>query len=263
MKARNYIFTVINILVAGLPIGLTWDLIAYLFYLAFVATFIALTAWNTVGDYIAILIVFRGKRNDKQITHGIRRYLELATINSVLSPDDCKVYWTESTIAYLIPISQKRVVMSKPMMGCSHQDLGYRLFLSVPKEAYDNQMMLSRKVLLISIVCYVVVLRLMELWAIVALAILRFIFSLVTMIVTGALFEGFWKIVRAIMIGISLGTLAWKINKAVNFLQDKALEILMKQTKQGTFDYLEESGRPEIPATWGQRDRERNTRNRL
>ena len=116
--------------------------------------------------------------------------------------------------------------------------------LLYPDEAYIPNLVLSRKTLLLSIFCYVLILRFIELWTIIAAVIVRLVFAAIAVIVTGSFYEGVHKMMEAIWIGAALGKVVWKINECFNFIQDKMVEFVMKRTMTGTFDYLKKSGIP-------------------
>lgn len=246
MKCKNYGLALLNVAVAGLLILVGWDWILYGFYFVSAVLFIALTAWNAVGDYIAVLFVFHARRvpQEAQITPALNRFCQSATAAGKISGNGCKFYYAESRIPYFIPISRRRIVLSTALEEYLIADKNGRLFCDVPALSYDPPIVFSRKVLLMSIICYVVVLRFGELMAIIGAAVVRFCMAVAMVIATGAIFEGLWKMIRAILIGVALGTVIWKINEAVNFVQDKAVDFLMKQTMRGTFDYLKKSGQP-------------------
>lgn len=144
----------------------------------------------------------------------------------------------------LIPISRKRVVLSLALEDYLIHDYDENLYRDVPDEAYIPNLVLSRKTLLLSIFCYVLILRFIELWTIIAAVIVRLVFAAIAVIVTGSFYEGVHKMMEAIWIGAALGKVVWKINECFNFIQDKMVEFVMKRTMTGTFDYLKKSGIP-------------------
>ena len=146
--------------------------------------------------------------------------------------------------AKIIPISRKRVVLSLALEDYLIHDYDGNLYRDVPDEAYIPNLVLSRKTLLLSIFCYVLILRFIELWTIIAAVIVRLVFAAIAVIVTGSFYEGVHKMMEAIWIGAALGKVVWKINECFNFIQDKMVEFVMKRTMTGTFDYLKKSGIP-------------------
>lgn len=156
----------------------------------------------------------------------------------------CRFYYAESRIPYFIPISRKRVVLSLALEDYLIHDYDENLYRDVPDEAYIPNLVLSRKTLLLSIFCYVLILRFIELWTIIAAVIVRLVFAAIAVIVTGSFYEGVHKMMEAIWIGAALGKVVWKINECFNFIQDKMVEFVMKRTMTGTFDYLKKSGIP-------------------
>ena len=243
---KNYLFAALNVAVSGLGILLGWDLFLYSIYCAFAILLIALTAWNTIGDWCVILFAFHAKRVPQEalMMPALQRYLSQAVAGDKFLRPGCKFYYAESRIPYFIPISRKKVVLSLALEDYLIQDRNGSLYRDVPLDAYIPKVVFSRKVLLVSILCYVLILRFLEIWAIVAVAILKFCGAVIVVIVTGGFWEGIGKLLQAIWIGMALGALAWKINEFASCLQDKAVDFLMKRTMQGTFDYLKKSGMP-------------------
>lgn len=136
------------------------------------------------------------------------------------------------------------MVLSLALEDYLIRDYDGSLYRDVPDEAYIPKLVLSRKALLLSIFCYVLILRFIELWMVIGAAVVRLVFAVVAVIVTGSFYEGFHKMMEAIWIGAALGKVIWKINECFNFIQDKMVEFVMKRTMTGTFDYLKKSGIP-------------------
>lgn len=136
------------------------------------------------------------------------------------------------------------MVLSLALEDYLIHDYDGNLYRDVPDEAYIPNLVLSRKTLLLSIFCYVLILRFIELWTIIAAVIVRLVFAAIAVIVTGSFYEGVHKMMEAIWIGAALGKVVWKINECFNFIQDKMVEFVMKRTMTGTFDYLKKSGIP-------------------
>lgn len=107
---------------------------------------------------------------------------------------------------------------------------------------YDIKLMISRNVLLLSLISYTIVIRFMELWAIIFAVTVKLIFSLVMLIVTGALFGSVREMADAISLGSLIGTVALKINDIANYIQDKIIEVAMKWVFTYSFQFVEESG---------------------
>ena len=243
---KNYMLAALNVAVAGLPFLVGWDLVLYGVYCGFAVLLLGLTAWNPVGDWISILFVFYAKAVPEEalIMPALRRYLREAISGKGYLKPKCRFYYAESRIPYFIPISRKRVVLSLALEDYLIHDYDENLYRDVPDEAYIPNLVLSRKTLLLSIFCYVLILRFIELWTIIAAVIVRLVFAAIAVIVTGSFYEGVHKMMEAIWIGAALGKVVWKINECFNFIQDKMVEFVMKRTMTGTFDYLKKSGIP-------------------
>lgn len=243
---KNYMLAALNVAVAGLPFLVGWDLVLYGVYCGFAVLLLGLTAWNPVGDWFSILFVFYAKAVPEEalIMPALRRYLREAISGKGYLKPKCRFYYAESRIPYFIPISRKRVVLSLALEDYLIHDYDGNLYRDVPDEAYIPNLVLSRKTLLLSIFCYVLILRFIELWTIIAAVIVRLVFAAIAVIVTGSFYEGFHKMMEAIWIGAALGKVIWKINECFNFIQDKMVEFVMKRTMTGTFDYLKKSGIP-------------------
>ncbi len=117
------------------------------------------------------------------------------------------------------------------------------LLRSVPEDVYTSKLMFSRKVLLLSLVCYAVVIRIMELWAIFFAVAVKAVFSLAILIATGALFGSSREMSNAVSLGSFIGSVALKINDIANYIQDKIINWIMKETFLSSFQMIEESGR--------------------
>lgn len=243
---KNYGLAALNVAVAGLPILAGWDVSLYLIYWGLALLLLAMVVWNPVGELCVVWFVFHARRvpDEALIMPALRRYLRDATSKGDYLKQKCRFYYAESRIPYFIPISRERVVLSLALEDYLIQDHTGALYRDVPKEAYIPKMVFSRRLILLSILCYVLILRFIEVWTIVAVALVRFIGAVVMMIVTGAFFEGLGKMLEAICVGVALGTIAWKINEWFSFIQDKIVEFLMERTMKGTFDYLKKSGMP-------------------
>ena len=144
---------------------------------------------------------------------ALRRYLREAISGKGYLKPKCRFYYAESRIPYFIPISRKRVVLSLALEDYLIHDYDGNLYRDVPDEAYIPNLVLSRKTLLLSIFCYVLILRFIELWTIIAAVIVRLVFAAIAVIVTGSFYEGVHKMMEAIWIGAALGKVVWKINE--------------------------------------------------
>lgn len=113
------------------------------------------------------------------------------------------------------------------------------LIRSIPKERYENSFIYSRRVLLLSIVSYAIVLRFIELWIIFFAFAVRTIFALVMVIVTGSIFGSAQDVRNAISFGSILGKIAIKINDCVNSLQDKIIKLIVTLTMENSIRHLE------------------------
>ena len=176
---KNYMLAALNVAVAGLPFLVGWDLVLYGVYCGFAVLLLGLTAWNPVGDWFSILFVFYAKAVPEEalIMPALRRYLREAISGKGYLKPKCRFYYAESRIPYFIPISRKRVVLSLALEDYLIHDYDGNLYRDVPDEAYIPNLVLSRKTLLLSIFCYVLSLRFIELWTIIAAVIVRLVFA--------------------------------------------------------------------------------------
>lgn len=166
---KNYMLAALNVAVAGLPFLVGWDLVLYGVYCGFAVLLLGLTAWNPVGDWFSILFVFYAKAVPEEalIMPALRRYLREAISGKGYLKPKCRFYYAESRIPYFIPISRKRVVLSLALEDYLIRDYDGSLYRDVPDEAYIPKLVLSRKALLLSIFCYVLILRFIELWMVI------------------------------------------------------------------------------------------------
>lgn len=203
---KNYMLAALNVAVAGLPFLVGWDLVLYGVYCGFAVLLLGLTAWNPVGDWFSILFVFYAKAVPEEalIMPALRRYLREAISGKGYLKPKCRFYYAESRIPYFIPISRKRVVLSLALEDYLIHDYDGNLYRDVPDEAYIPNLVLSRKTLLLSIFCYVLILRFIELWTIIAAVIVRLVFAAIAVIVTGSFYEGVHKMMEAIWIGAAI-----------------------------------------------------------
>lgn len=240
---KNYCLAATNLLIASLPILLTWDPIICLYYLGIWVFLLSLLCWNIIGDTVVVLFVIRAHPlpQDAVITPKLNRYIEAMAKKGLLRPKNISLYYTDSDIPYCIPLSKKRIIISFALAKLLERKDESLLYTGVPRQAYDAKVIISRKVLLLSLVNYTVVIRIMELWAIVFALVVKLIIILAVMIATGAFFGNSRDVGNAFSAGSFIGDIVLKINKVVNFLQDKIIKFVMDWTLKNSFQLFEES----------------------
>ena len=101
--------------------------------------------------------------------------------------------------------------------------------------------MISRKVALLSLASYAIVIRIMELWAIFFAVAVKAIMALVMLITSGALFGSAREMVNAASFGSAIGRIILKINDVASYIQDKLIDFAMKITCSNSYRIIEES----------------------
>lgn len=236
---KNYCFAVFNVVIAGLPILFTWEPKIYFWFLGSMYIFISLTSWNPLGEIIIILNLHAKKiLHNEQMFFALNQYLKYLLKNDLLE-EQCALYYTNIQFLFCFPISRKKLIVPLCIENqIINQGIEF-LIRSIPKERYENSFIYSRRVLLLSIVSYAIVLRFIELWIIFFAFAVRTIFALVMVIVTGSIFGSAQDVRNAISFGSILGKIAIKINDCVNSLQDKIIKLIVTLTMENSIRHLE------------------------
>src|SRR5699024_2850021 len=141
-----------------------------------------------------------------------------------------------------IPISTKVFVVSLALQDVLDRKGASLLIQSIPKETYEPQLIISQKVLLLSLISYTIVLRVMEFWAIFLAAAIKAIFAFVSVMCSGAWFGGsLQEIINAASWGSLIGSIGLKINDITNFIQDKLIDLALKFTCSSMYYFVKES----------------------
>lgn len=236
---KNYCLTILNIIIAGLPILFIWEPKIYFCYFGSMCLFVLLSSWNPLGE-IVIILNLRAKKilHNRDMFFALNQYLKYLLKNNLIE-EQCSLYYTNIKFLSCFPISRKKLIVPLNMEDQIINKGDQFLINSIPKERYETSLMFSRRVLLLSIVGYAIVLRIIELWAIFFAFAVRAIFALVMVIATGSIFESAKDVGNAISFGTFLGNIAVKINDIVNSLQDKIINLIMTLTMENSIKSLE------------------------
>lgn len=242
---KNYMLAAINVMISSLPIWITWPPIVATYYCGGAVLLLLLLSWNTLGTIIVVHFVFRAKplHQDAAIAPALNQYLQTVIGKGFMKERDSTIYYTGSESPYCIPVNKCNIVISLALEERLRRNGANLLLQGVPESMYDIKLMISRNVLLLSLISYAIVIRFMEFWAIIFAVAVKLIFSLVMLIVTGALFGSGREMANAISLGSLIGTVALKINDIANYIQDKIIEVAMKWVLTYSFQFVEESGR--------------------
>lgn len=241
---KNYMLAAINVMISSLPIWVTWSPIVGTYYCGGAVLFLLLFSWNTFGTFIVVHFAFRAKSlpQDAVIAPVLNQYLQTVIGKGFMEERGSAIYYTGSKIPYYIPVNKWNIVISLALEERLRRYGANLLFQRVPESMYDIKLMISRNVLLLSLISYTIVIRFMELWAIIFAVTVKLFFSLVMLIVTGALLGNVREMADAISLGSLIGTVALKINDIANYIQDKIIEVAMKWVFTYSFQFVEESG---------------------
>lgn len=236
---KNYCLTILNIIIAGLPMLFIWEPKIYFCYFGSMCLFILLSSWNPLGE-IVIILNLRAKKilRNQDMFFALNQYLKYLLKNNLIE-EQCSLYYTNIKFLSCFPISRKKLIVPLSMEDYIINKGTQFLISYIPKERYEANLMFSRRVLLLSIVGYAIVLRFIELWAIFFAFAVRVIFALVMVIATGSIFESAKDVGNAISFGTFLGNIAVKINDIVNSLQDKIINLIMTLTMENSIKSLE------------------------
>ena len=236
---KNYGLTMLNICIAGLPILITWEPKIYFCYLGILCLFLLMLSWNPLGEIIILLTIHAKKVPiNSYMFSALNQYLEHLVINNFME-ERCSVYYSDIKSTLCFPISRKRLIV--PLnLECKIIKQGKQFLTDSTSEGiYSFAIIFSRRLLLLSIVGYVITFRIMEIWAIIFAFAVRIIFALVMLLASGALFGSRKEVGNAISFGSFLGDIALKINNIVNFVQINIVNLILKISMNNSIRYFE------------------------
>lgn len=239
--AKNYMLSAVLMLLQGLFCWINWGITAYFSYLVVAAVCLLLLSWSTLGDILILRLVFRAQPmpGSAQMAPAVRAYLEDCKFRGDLSSKTCTAYYADSEVRYFMPVSRRRVVISLALQDELISAGPIILFRGVPSESYIPAVMLSRRVLLLSILGVLAILYVAEILATLIAFVTKAICSLAMLIATGAIFYGLRAIWNAIALGRALGSLVLKIQDLFQLLEDRLIEWLMRFTAACSFRSLQ------------------------
>lgn len=238
---KKLLLSAVNILIISIPLYFIWGLYGYLYAVTFQICLIMLLFWNILGDIVIQRMVFHGKSlpNNAEMKPAIDRYFHYLESKKIIDRDESKtVIWTNSSLAYFIPISERSFVVSIALQDALIKNGSKLLLENISDSTYMPGVLFPRKILLLTVFTYVVTLRFLEIWAIIFAFGVKVILSIAMIVATGALFETADDVCNAISLGSALGTIALKINEWVNYVQDKLVELLVRETVLGHFNVV-------------------------
>lgn len=241
---KNYGLAAVNVLISSLPLLATWDPIVAAYYWLFLIALFALFSWNIVGDNFVARFIFHSKPLpfNAAIFSVIEEYFHSINKTAQEQNGHPVIYYTDSQTPYFIPISTKVFVVSLALQDMLDREGAGLLTQRIPKETYEPELLISQKVLLLSLISYTIVLRVMEFWAIFFAAAIKAIFAFVSVMCSGAWFGGsLQEIINAASWGSLIGSIGLKINDITNFIQDKLIDLAMKFTCSSMYYFVEES----------------------
>lgn len=240
---KNYGLAAVNVLISSLPLLATWDPIVAAYYWLFLIALFALFSWNVVGDLIVTLVIFHSKPLpfNAAIFSVIEEYFYNINKTAQAQKSHPVIYYTDSQTPYFIPISTKVFVVSLALKDMLERAGAGLLSQRIPKETYEPELLISQKVLLLSLISYTIVLRVMEFWAIFFAAAIKAFFALASVMFTGAWAEGEKATMNAAAWGSLLASVGLKVNDITNFIQDKVIDLAMTFTCSRMYYIVEES----------------------
>lgn len=240
---KNLLLTIVNVLIIGLPIFLIWGAEFYFCSVLFQIVLIALLFWNTMGDIFVLNSVFHGKAisQNAQIKPMIDHYIGyLASNNHFDTASTIRIVWTNSNLPFFIPVSRRAFVVSLALQDSLIAE-GERLLINnFPKTSYNQAELYSRKCLLLTLLGYKISLLFLEIWAVFMLFAMKVIMSIAMLAATGALFGSAQEALDALALGSFLGELFYKGNNAVSYIQDRLVEIMVREA---VFEHINSVGK--------------------
>lgn len=230
----------INIIISGLPLLVILHPIVFLIYCGICVIFILLFCWNSLGDSLIVIHSCHARilENDDLIFPIIHKYNDFLRNKSFVANENVHYFYTDSQTPYWFSISKNTIIFSR-ILENSILDNGVNFFESISDKSYESKLLLSRKVVLLSVLCYNFIFFIMKIWMVFFSFAIKFMFSLVMVLVTGALFERPRDVLNAVHIGAFMGEIALFVNKVMCFIQDKMISFVMKKTCNDTLNFVE------------------------
>ncbi len=236
---KNFGLTTLNIFIAGLPILITWEPKLYFCYLGILCLFLLMLSWNPLGEIIIILIIHAKKvPSNSYMFPALNQFLEHLVINNFME-EPCSVYYSNIKSTICFPISRKKLIVPLNLEGKIIKQGKQFLIDSTAEEVYSFALIFSRRLLLLSIIGYIITFRIIEIWAIIFEFTVRIIFVLVMLLASGALFGSSKEVGNAISFGSLLGNVALKFNNIVNSVQINIVNLILKISMNNSIRYLE------------------------
>lgn len=238
---RNYMVAAANILVSSFPLFMTWDPIVGICYCGISVLLLALLSWNAVGVFIVVQFILHAEKvpPNAVIAPILSRYVRHLMGKELKNQREPSLYYVDSKIPYYMPVSVRNAVVSLALEDRLERDGEGVLIRGMPKDAYVPKIIISRKAALLSLACYAVVIRIMEVWAILFAVTIRAIMALVMLIVSGALFGSAREMANAASFGSAIGRVIIKINDIAGCIQDKLVDFAMKITYANSYKFIE------------------------
>ncbi len=235
----NYVIAIVLTAAAGLPLALIYEfgLELYIGFLIFCVLFYALFAWNAFGDVIIMRTILKSRsiENDAAMLPIIRDYYREKT-----NVSDCKIYYTQSSSAYFVVLTNDNVVVSlgaEPYIIQNGIKNGIDVLnRCVDDEAFAMHSQISQKVLLLSLITIPIARWIATIISTLVIRITQFIFGLAMVIATGA--SSFDEICNSYALGRLLARVLNGIVEGTSLLQDQLVALVLVATQQAGFCFF-------------------------
>lgn len=238
---RNYFFAFANVVISGFPLIVIFEPIVFLLYCGICIIFILLFCWNSLGDSLIVMHSCHARivEQDDLIFPALQQYNSILYNEGLIANEGVHYFYTDSKTPYLFSISKYTIIFSK-VLESGILDNGANLFIStISNKSYEPKLVLSRKIVLLSVLCYKFILFIMKIWLVLFAFAIKIILAFVMVLVTGALFENPHYVLNVARIGTFIGEIFLFANKIIYYIQDKIIEWAMKKTYNDTFKVLE------------------------
>ena len=166
---KNVLLSLINISITAIPFFLIWDFEMYLVAILFQIVIIACTFWNIAGDVLIIRTVLNGKGipNNSQIKSATTKYLNYLESKDLIETQKQKlIYWANSSVPYFLPVSKRTFVISSALQDYLVRQGAQALIKQFPNEMFATSIIFSRKILLLTVLSYRIIMKVLEWWGI-------------------------------------------------------------------------------------------------